>query len=236
MSCLVNYTKTTGREVLIGVTTDKESLRVKDMDSDTGNEIKFVLERVIHLPYLDNIHLSKCMLIENTHICHIFCITVWLPPQIYDYLLSLESVLQNKDFQAKASWMDMGTSGHLVPSPHFGTCFCSSWWDQITRTCHVFTRLFTSNTPWYFLDFLLKKVFKVCGCNCEIELTTYFCIWFFMQILLWHLVSPLDIWVFQGSKTIFVIIHIILLWLSNFDNDQRFGSYKCVNYIMFIDS
>ena len=24
---------------------------------------------------------------------------------------------------------------------------------QIPRTCHVFTRLFTSNTPWYFLDF-----------------------------------------------------------------------------------
>ena len=43
-------------------------------------------------------------------------------------------------------------SGHLVPSPLFGTCLCSNCWDQITRTCHVFTRLFTSNTPWYFLD------------------------------------------------------------------------------------
>ena len=37
--------------------------------------------------------------------------------------------------------------------PHFGTCWCSNYWDQIPRTCHVFTRLFTSNTPWYFLDF-----------------------------------------------------------------------------------
>ena len=37
--------------------------------------------------------------------------------------------------------------------PHFGTCYCSNCWDQIPRTCHVFTRLFTSNTPWYFLDF-----------------------------------------------------------------------------------
>ena len=37
--------------------------------------------------------------------------------------------------------------------PHFGTCLCSNCWDQIPRTCHVFTRLFTSNTPWYFLDF-----------------------------------------------------------------------------------
>ena len=44
-------------------------------------------------------------------------------------------------------------SGHLVPSPHFGTYLCSNCWDQIPRTCHVFTRLFTSNTPWYFLDF-----------------------------------------------------------------------------------
>ena len=41
-------------------------------------------------------------------------------------------------------------SGHLVLSP---TCLCSNCWDQIPRTCHVFTRLFTSNTPWYFLDF-----------------------------------------------------------------------------------
>ena len=37
--------------------------------------------------------------------------------------------------------------------PYFGTCWCSNCWDQIPRTCHVFTRLFTSNTPWYFLDF-----------------------------------------------------------------------------------
>ena len=31
--------------------------------------------------------------------------------------------------------------------------FLDQFWDQIPRTCHVFTRLFTSNTPWYFLDF-----------------------------------------------------------------------------------
>ena len=39
--------------------------------------------------------------------------------------------------------------------PLFGTCLCSNCWDQIPRTCHVFTRLFTLNTPWYFLDFAL---------------------------------------------------------------------------------
>ena len=44
-------------------------------------------------------------------------------------------------------------SGHLVPSPFFWTCLCSNCWDQIPRTCHVFIRLFTLNTPWYFLDF-----------------------------------------------------------------------------------
>ena len=38
--------------------------------------------------------------------------------------------------------------------PLFGTCLCSNCWDQIPRTCHVFTRLFTLNTPWYsFFDF-----------------------------------------------------------------------------------
>ena len=37
--------------------------------------------------------------------------------------------------------------------PHCGTCLCSNCWDQIPPTCHVFTRLFTSNTPGYFLDF-----------------------------------------------------------------------------------
>ena len=41
------------------------------------------------------------------------------------------------------------------------TWFRPPFWDllmlqllrPIPRTCHVFTRLFTSNTPWYFLDF-----------------------------------------------------------------------------------
>ena len=43
--------------------------------------------------------------------------------------------------------------------PHCGTCLCSNCWDQIPRTCHVFTRLFTSNTSWYFLDFASKTDF-----------------------------------------------------------------------------
>ena len=47
--------------------------------------------------------------------------------------------------------------------PPFWDLLCSNCWDQIPRTCHVFTRLFTSNTPWYFLDFacsLLEAKFK----------------------------------------------------------------------------
>ena len=55
-------------------------------------------------------------------------------------------------------------SGHLVPSPHFGTCLCSNCWDQIPRTCRDFTRLFTSNAPWYFLDFALP-FWHFCCCR-----------------------------------------------------------------------
>ena len=47
---------------------------------------------------------------------------------------------------------------YLDPSPHFETCLCSNCWDRIPRTCHVFTQLFTSNTPWYFPDFAFNIV------------------------------------------------------------------------------
>ena len=42
--------------------------------------------------------------------------------------------------------------------PHCGTCLCCNCWDRIPWTCHVFTRLLTSNTPWYFLDFAFVRV------------------------------------------------------------------------------
>ena len=48
-------------------------------------------------------------------------------------------------------------SGHLVPSPVLGL----ACWDQIPRTCHVFTRLFTLNTPWYFLDFAYRLTMHI---------------------------------------------------------------------------
>ena len=37
--------------------------------------------------------------------------------------------------------------------PLLGNCLCSNCWYQIPRTCHVLTRFFTLNTPWYNLDF-----------------------------------------------------------------------------------
>ena len=52
-------------------------------------------------------------------------------------------------------------SGHLVPSHHSGTWLCSNCWDQIPRTCHVFTRFFTSNIPWYFSILLVKGCAKL---------------------------------------------------------------------------
>ena len=42
-------------------------------------------------------------------------------------------------------------SGHLVPSPILAIVETNS------SNLPCFTRLFTSNTPWYFLDFALKR-------------------------------------------------------------------------------
>ena len=52
-------------------------------------------------------------------------------------------------------------SRHLVPSSFLETCLCSNCWDQISRFCQTFTRLFTMNTPWYFLDFALNPRYDV---------------------------------------------------------------------------
>ena len=44
---------------------------------------------------------------------------------------------------------------YLVPSPFFGTCLFSNCWDQIPRTCHVYTHI----SPWIpiFLDFAFHR-------------------------------------------------------------------------------
>ena len=60
---------------------------------------------------------------------------------------------------------------------HFWTCLCSKCWDQIPWACQVFTRLFTLNNPWYFLDYAL-----IC---------------FMMTPLLFHICMP-----FRGGRAI----------------------------------
>ena len=47
--------------------------------------------------------------------------------------------------------------------PLFETCWCSNCWDQIPRTCHVLSRLFTLNIPWYFLGSASVNKGKIIG-------------------------------------------------------------------------
>ena len=49
--------------------------------------------------------------------------------------------------------------GHLVlpPPPPLRTCLCSNCWDQCSQICRVFSRLYTLNTPRYFLDFAFSR-------------------------------------------------------------------------------
>ena len=56
--------------------------------------------------------------------------------------------------------------------PPFGTYLYSNCWDQIPRVCHVFTRLFTSNTSWYFLDFAYgTQTFQLAAKSCVVKMT-----------------------------------------------------------------
>ena len=50
-------------------------------------------------------------------------------------------------------------SGYLAPFP-FWDCLCSYCLDQIPRISNVFTRIFTLNIPWFFLDFAHFKILK----------------------------------------------------------------------------
>ena len=71
----------------------------------------------------------------------------WTPDHLWEYLCisGFANAPMGIPFILLLLW-------HLVPSPIFSNC-C----DKIPRTCYVFTRLFTSNTPWYFLDFALSS-------------------------------------------------------------------------------
>ena len=47
--------------------------------------------------------------------------------------------------------------------PYWGTCLCSNCWDQIPRTCHVFTLDFSPRIPLGISSSLLRKcVFILC--------------------------------------------------------------------------
>ena len=64
--------------------------------------------------------------------------------------------------------------------------FSSRWksnsycWDQIPRTCHVFARLFTSNTPWYFLDFTWRYLHIFEDILNYLKISS--CIWRYLQL------------------------------------------------------
>ena len=69
-------------------------------------------------------------------------------PEIYGYM-------QVKTHMVWLSWFASLWCFYLIAHTVWACSSyeCSNCWDQIPRSCHVFTRLFTSNTPWYFLDF-----------------------------------------------------------------------------------
>ena len=76
----------------------------------------------------------------------------WPPPN-YEWF-SMDH-LQRVWHHASRELLPFRTPGFV---PLLGTCLCSNCWDQIPRTCHLFTWLFTLNTPWYFLDFAFYRI------------------------------------------------------------------------------
>ena len=49
----------------------------------------------------------------------------------------------------------------FTPPPPFGTCLCSNCCDHISQICHVFTRLFSLNSPWYFLSLFINVTYDI---------------------------------------------------------------------------
>ena len=47
------------------------------------------------------------------------------------------------------------------PPPLFRTCLCSNCCDHISQICHVFTRLFSLNSPWYFLSLFINVTYDI---------------------------------------------------------------------------
>ena len=87
--------------------------------------------------------------------------------------------------------------------PFFGTCLCSNCWDQIPRICQVFARLFTLNTPWYFLDFALRYLPYTILIRLHIICETFDFKCVVSPMVLAQAVRP--VWCLQGTPTKFYV-------------------------------
>ena len=97
-------------------------------------------------------------------------------------------------------------SGHPVPSPFLGLA-CVPIVE--TRTSHVFTRLFTLNTPWCFLDFALNTIpSKMPSLHLHYQpnfLTLWFCFfcsWIFCRYWGFWYTTELDLFRFPFLRII----------------------------------
>ena len=98
-----------------------------------------------------------------------------LPWITFNHFLCDVKRTQNRKFTRKIKlfiWNGCGMpagnaypSGHLIPSPFLGLACTPIVQTQIPLTCHVFTRLFTSNTPWFLLDFALLHMSHLNICS-----------------------------------------------------------------------
>ena len=84
-----------------------------------------------------------------------------------DFLPSL-TLLLNIGFHRASATGVACRQGLITPpdtwSSPFGTCICSTWWDQsFSRTCRYFSGLCSSNIPRYFLDFASIKPLWSCA-------------------------------------------------------------------------
>ena len=90
--------------------------------------------------------LSRVSVYSECHVCATDC-------RMLTKLLNMKREI-NEDSMMMLTG-DAYSSGYLVPS-HFGTCICSTCWDQsFSRTCRYFFGYCTSNIPRYFLDLAL---------------------------------------------------------------------------------
>ena len=94
-----------------------------------------------------------------------------------------------------------------TPPPFLGTCLCSNHLDRFSPTCRVFSRLFTFNTPRYFLDFASFS-------------ETQLCHWKYLFNIIFigeYMYSTFSL--LQNNNWMFVLLNTQLLWWV-----EKFGS------------